>query len=135
MSRFRSEQQRIFSAFTAREREILRARGRGESYAEIARRLGLTRARAEQIARAAEGRLAIVERAREIARQSNDPFDAPIEILPLSTRSVNALRAHGKRTLRDLSLCTPQEILQMKNLGAESLREIQAVVRRSRRKR
>ncbi len=104
--------------------------GARESYSELAARFGVSRARIAQIITTAEKGLATLERAARIAARSNDPLDTPIDLLPLSTRSINALSRYGKRTLSDLARSWPDEILGMKNLGVASLREIQAILRK-----
>ena len=74
----------------------------------------------------------MIDAAKSRAARSDDPLDTPIELLPLSTRSINALRNYGVATLRDLGRCTRDDILRMKNLGVASVREIQESVRRKR---
>jgi DNA-binding CsgD family transcriptional regulator len=126
----RPPQTRIYGTLTPREREILRAREDGATHASIARRFGLTISRVGQILQSAKRRLDILERARKLAAATNDPLDVPIELLPLSTRAVHGLRAYGKTTLRHVAATSVEELLQMKNLGPTSVREIIAVVRR-----
>ena len=127
----RPPQTRLYATFTLREREILRAREQGQSYRTIGARLGVTPARVAQIAENVAKRLAEIARAEALASRTTDPLDTPVLLLPLSTRAINALRRHGKQTLRDLAFCQPDELIRMKNLGATSVHEIQAVVRRA----
>jgi hypothetical protein len=47
-----------------------------------------------------------------------------INILDLSARAENCLRLHGIRTIHQLTLMSSTELLELKNLGKESLREI-----------
>ena len=129
--RTRPPQTRLFSTFTERERQILRARELGESYRKIAARLGITPARVAQISDDAAHRLAEIERGKKLAGRTPDPLDTPIVLLPLSTRAISALRRHGKETLRDVLRCQPDELMKMKNLGLTSVREIEAVVRKA----
>ena len=52
---------------------------------------------------------------------------APVEILDkISVRLYNVLINYGPRTIRDLIECTPAELLCLKNMGKQSLRELEA---------
>jgi hypothetical protein len=51
--------------------------------------------------------------------------------LPITTRLVNVLRSIGARTLGDLQGCTPFELLQYKNCGLRTLREIKQLIERA----
>ena len=52
---------------------------------------------------------------------------APLEILDkISVRLYNVLINYGPRTIRDLIECTPAELLCLKNMGKQSLRELEA---------
>lgn len=117
---------------TEREREILAGRRRGDTTSALAARFGIGRSRIGQILQTIDRKLATLQRAKAAAVISHDPLDTPIELLPLSTRAVNGLLQYGKRTVRDLIRCSPQEILQMKNVGPACLRQIEALVRLSR---
>ncbi|MDE0092015.1 MAG: helix-hairpin-helix domain-containing protein [Oligoflexia bacterium] len=60
--------------------------------------------------------------------RSLEPGD--ISILNLSVRSQNALRAEGIHTVKELVSRTPEELLGIRNLGINSLIEIEEVLKR-----
>ncbi|MDO8886035.1 DNA-directed RNA polymerase subunit alpha [Candidatus Oleimmundimicrobium sp.] len=51
-------------------------------------------------------------------------FDAPIEDLDLSVRSYNCLKRQGISTLQQLSKCTENDLINIRNFGAKSIQEI-----------
>lgn len=123
-----SPQNPIYSEFTDRQLEILRARASGETIASIARRLGISRGRVQQIEQGTTNRIEQIAQATRAAEAAGDILDTPIEVLSLSTRSVNALRRAGKRTIRDLLSLSPRDILAMKNIGRACLDEIEEII-------
>lgn len=57
------------------------------------------------------------------------PVQNSLELLELSTRSYNALRRSGIDTIEHLALMGEEELLEVKNLGTESLKSIQNILR------
>ena len=53
-----------------------------------------------------------------------------IDELPLQTRTINALRKHGVKTLKELAKMTEEEIADVKNLGEKSLTEIKKLLKK-----
>lgn len=53
-----------------------------------------------------------------------------IDELPLQTRTINALRKHGVKTLKELAKMTDEEIADVKNLGEKSLTEIKKLLKK-----
>lgn len=51
-----------------------------------------------------------------------------IEELPLQTRTINALKKHGVKFLKELASMTDEEIADVKNLGEKSLTEIKKLL-------
>ena len=114
---------------TAREREVLDCLDRGEGLAAIHRRLNLSRARVAQIASKIDQKLAAIEAAERNAA-AGVGLQTPLDLLPLSTRTRNGLQRAGCRTLDDAAQLSDQEVLEIKNLGLTSLRELRAVERK-----
>ncbi|MBI4091199.1 DNA-directed RNA polymerase subunit alpha [candidate division WWE3 bacterium] len=56
--------------------------------------------------------------------------DVYLEELPLPTRTINALKKAGIRTLSDLSSKLPEELTEVKNLGDKSIEEIKKLLER-----
>jgi DNA-directed RNA polymerase subunit alpha len=59
-------------------------------------------------------------------RQLADQLDQPVSVLDPSVRAANCLAAEGIRTLRDLVVREESEMLQVRNFGKTSLKEIKA---------
>lgn len=53
-------------------------------------------------------------------------LDAPLDILSLSVRSMNALAAAGVETVRDLVVMSERDLFKFPNLGRKSISEIEA---------
>ena len=53
-------------------------------------------------------------------------LDAPLDILSLSVRSMNALAAAGVDTVRDLVVMSERDLFKFPNLGRKSISEIEA---------
>ena len=56
--------------------------------------------------------------------------DVYLEELPLPTRTVNALKKAGIKTLSDLSQTMPEELSEVKNLGDKSIEEINKLLKK-----
>ena len=54
--------------------------------------------------------------------------DVYIEELPLPTRTINALKKAGVKTLSDLAAKVPDELSEIKNLGEKSIEEIKKLL-------
>ncbi len=51
-------------------------------------------------------------------------FDTPIEELDLSVRSYNCLKRQGVNTIGQLTECSEQDLLNIRNFGAKSIEEV-----------
>ena len=51
-------------------------------------------------------------------------LDTPVEALDLSVRSYNCLKRHGVNTIGQLTACTEQDLLNIRNFGAKSIEEV-----------
>ena len=56
-------------------------------------------------------------------------YDAPIEELNLTTRSLNCLLAENVKSIRDLLTCTETQLLRMPEFGVKSLEDVQRELR------
>ena len=51
-------------------------------------------------------------------------LDTPIEELDLSVRSYNCLKRQGVNTIGQLTECTEDDLLNIRNFGAKSIEEV-----------
>jgi DNA-directed RNA polymerase subunit alpha len=56
--------------------------------------------------------------------ESESVLDTPIEELDLSVRSYNCLKRHGVNTIGQLTECSEQDLLNIRNFGAKSIEEV-----------
>jgi DNA-directed RNA polymerase subunit alpha len=56
--------------------------------------------------------------------ESDDVLDTPIEELDLSVRSYNCLKRQGVNTIGQLTECSEQDLLNIRNFGAKSIEEV-----------
>lgn len=69
------------------------------------------------------------EEEETVAALVNQQFeDVIVEELPLQTRTINALKKHGVKTLSELSKKTDEELADIKNLGEKSVTEIKKLL-------
>ncbi len=61
---------------------------------------------------------------------SADVEDVSVEELPLPTRTINALRKHGIKTLQELVNKSAEELADIKNLGEKSVEEIEKLLKK-----
>lgn len=54
----------------------------------------------------------------------DDQLDVPIEQLDLSVRSYNCLKRHGVNTIGQLTECSENDLLNIRNFGAKSIEEV-----------
>ena len=59
-----------------------------------------------------------------LVEELESKFSKPIEEMDLSVRASNCLENQGIKTLGDLARMTEKEMLQVRNLGKTSLKEI-----------
>lgn len=65
----------------------------------------------------------------KIAALSEPQFeDVTVEELPLQTRTINALKKHGIKTLSELARKTDEDLADIKNLGDKSVSEIKKLL-------
>lgn len=67
----------------------------------------------------------------ELLKENEDKIsikNAPVEDLPLQTRTINALKKHGVTSLKQLASMSMEEISDIKNLGEKSVDEIVALL-------
>jgi DNA-directed RNA polymerase subunit alpha len=75
-----------------------------------------------------------LEEALEISQRPVETYDAELERklnmslaeLELSVRATNCLESEGIATVRDLVMRTPEELLEVRNFGETTLREVQS---------
>lgn len=60
----------------------------------------------------------------EAADEADSLLDKPIEELDLSVRSYNCLKRQGVNTLGQLTECSEQDLLNIRNFGAKSIEEV-----------
>ena len=68
------------------------------------------------------------EEKSEMAMVSDDVAGLPIEVIGLSTRAYNCLHRSGCRFVSDVIRLSETQILQMRNLGKVTAREIAGVL-------
>jgi DNA-directed RNA polymerase subunit alpha len=56
--------------------------------------------------------------------ESESVLDTPIEELDLSVRSYNCLKRQGVNTIGQLTECSEQDLLNIRNFGAKSIEEV-----------
>lgn len=56
--------------------------------------------------------------------QGPSPLDTPIEELDLTVRSYNCLKRQGVNTIGQLTECSEQDLLNIRNFGAKSIEEV-----------
>lgn len=61
-------------------------------------------------------------------KMSQSTEEIVIEDLPLQTRTINALRKHGVKSLQELARMSDEELSDIKNLGEKSLKEIKKLL-------
>lgn len=64
------------------------------------------------------------------AMQNSSIEDVSVEELPLPTRTINALKKHGIKSLQELVNKTPEELADIKNLGEKSVEEIDKLLKK-----
>ena len=55
----------------------------------------------------------------------NEALNQPVDMLELSSRSLNCLKAANIKTIGELASKTEKELSMVKNFGARSLQEVQ----------
>ncbi len=75
----------------------------------------------------------VVEMAEEetaASMQKSTVEDVSVEELPLPTRTINALKKHGIKSLQELVNKSPEELADIKNLGEKSVEEIDKLLKK-----
>lgn len=108
------EQERYTMTGNARGELALSLRKQGWTYIQIAERFGVCRARAHQIIREQEARLA-----KQRERDANE-----LAQLGLSTRAVNGLRRLKVTDIKALTSMSEEKLLSCRNIGVGTVIEI-----------
>lgn len=77
---------------------------------------------------ALESGVEVEEENAEAKSDSEKKDDVYLEELPLPTRTINALKKAGIKTLSDLAGKMPEELTEVKNLGEKSIEEIKKLL-------
>jgi DNA-directed RNA polymerase subunit alpha len=64
------------------------------------------------------------------SQSSSEYDDVSVDELPLPTRTINALKKHGIKSLQDLVNKSPEELADIKNLGEKSVEEIEKLLKK-----
>ncbi len=68
--------------------------------------------------------------AAQSAQSQSEYDEVSIDELPLPTRTINALKKHGIKSLQDLVNKSPEELADIKNLGEKSVEEIEKLLKK-----
>lgn len=63
-------------------------------------------------------------------QDSEEYEEVSVDELPLPTRTINALKKHGIKSLQDLVNKSPEELADIKNLGEKSVEEIEKLLKK-----
>ena len=68
------------------------------------------------------------EEEKDLSFSTDNLLQSPIEILGLSVRAYNALKSHKINTINELLNLSQEELVKMRNIGAKTVKEINAIV-------
>ncbi len=72
----------------------------------------------------------LTEEETAASMQKSSVEDVSVEELPLPTRTINALKKHGIKSLQELVNKSPEELADIKNLGEKSVEEIDKLLKK-----
>lgn len=117
---------------TERNKKMLTLFEGGHSISELMFLFHISRERVRQIISRGKEEKVAGERVRlqreKLEKMSHDHLldTSPLEVLEVSIRTANCLRHSGIRTIRQLLRCNPEDLLNIKNFGKESLKDLEA---------